>query len=366
MNIGFYIGRLTYFGHFGPIIDYFRAKGDKVIIFCDHRQSAAALGYKAYQYPYPQYIKGIFKNDDIKVFHTIEEFAEVISANKVQVVFFIAFDSVAKNAKAIISKKANVLFAGIQPGGDIMFCKELATADVVFVFSNSWKTWWKKWLLNFKVVSKEEEQDIFEQIETKAIACGFVEADQLKRFNREQICKKYGLPLDRRIVILLPFPWRVPFGVWSHIIYKPQSKLLKLLKLAALRQWSKRQDVFTMVDDKKVTTAIRHFADKNNAFFIVKGRLKNKIPSYLAKAADKVIFDVSFYPYTILELLFVADLCIHFYSDAVKECVPANTPSICLGPKNPDDWECYAERFCLKDFSPNAPSYYNFGSISYN
>jgi len=366
MNIGFYIGRLTYLGHFGPIIDYFRERGDKVIFFCDHRQSAAAYGYKAYQYPYPQRIREIFENDEIKVFHTIEEFAEVIRANQVQVVFFIAFDSIAKEAKAIVSKKANVLFADIQSGGDIMFSKNIAAADVVFIFNDNWRTWWKKWLLNFKVVSNEEEQNIFEQIETKAIACGFAEADQLKKFNREQICKKYGLPLDRRIVILLPFPWRVPFCIWSHIIYKPQSRLLKLLRIAIMRQWSKWQDVFTMADDKKVTKAIRKFADKNNAFFIVKGRLKNKVPRYLAKAADKVIFDDSFYPYTIMELFFVADLCIHFYSDAIKECAVANVPSICLGPTRREDWTCIAERFFLEEFSPKPGSYYNFDGVVYN
>jgi hypothetical protein len=258
------------------------------------------------------------------------------------------------------------VIAYIQTGFDMMISDASFKGDVVYIFSDLWRQCWKKALMYQRKDMSDEVEDLFKKVEAKTVITGFPQLDQIKGFSREKICEKYGLPADKKILILLPFPWRVPFGVWSHIIYKPQSKFLRFLKLAIMCKWSNMRKVFTMADDRDVTRAIRQFADRNGAFFVVKGRLKNKVPKYLARAADKVVFDESYYPYTIMELLFVSDLCIHFYSDAIKECVAAGTPSICLGPTNSKDWECYARRFFLEEFSPISPSYYNFGSVSYN
>lgn len=362
MEIGFCIPRMNYLGHFGPLIDFLRNQGDEVFLLCDHRQKKQNQGYKAYLFPDTDKIKQIFPCKNVFCYQSSTELVDIIKQNGIKAIISLSFDSIARDIYSAGLLKGDIFISHIQTGFDLVYSDGALLADAVYVFSDVWRDNWKKNLVRF---GKNTPQ-ILKEVDSKAVIVGFPQLDQLKDFDRGKICEKYGLPKDKKILVLLPFPWRVPFGIWSHIIYKPQSKLLKLIKLAVLGQWSKRQDIFTMTDDKKVTAAIRKFADKNSAFFVVKGRLKNRVPDYLAKAADKIIYDESFYPYTIMELLFVADLCIHFYSDAVKECVPANTPSVCLGPKNPNDWECYAERFCLRDFSPTAPSYYNFSSVSYN
>jgi hypothetical protein len=347
IKIGFNIARMNYIGILGPLIDFFKTQGDEVFLLCDHKQKKQNQGYKAYLFPDIDKIKEIFPCERIFYYQSNTELVDVIKQNDIKVIISLTFDSIAKDIYSAGLSEDNVFIAHIQTGFDLLYYDGAFLADAVYVFSDIWLDNWKK---NLVRLGKDTPQ-ILKEMDSKTVIAGFPQLDQLKDFSRDKICEKYGLPKDKKIVVLLPFPWRVSFGVWSHIIYKPQNKILKLLRLIIMRQWSKMKNVFNMADDKKVTEAIRQFSDRNDAFFVVKGRLKNRIPSYLAKAADKVIFDDSFYPYTILELLFVADLCIHFYSDAVKECVPANTPSICLGPKNPNDWECYAERFSLKEFS---------------
>jgi hypothetical protein len=276
-------------------------------------------------------------------------------------------DSIVKEIESIISKnKINVLFARLQPGLDIMPCRDLSCTDIVLSFCDNWKTWWKEWLLHFGIITKDEQQDIFEQIEAKTVSCGFVQADQIKNYDRNKICEKYGIPPDKKVLIYLSFPWRVEFSVWSHIIYKPQNKVVKMARLFLHHAWKNFSDIFTCADDLQVARAIRQFADRNNAFFVVKGRTKNKVPGYLRKIADKVIFDESYYPYTTMELMYAADLSINFYSEVNKESVMCNTPGICLGPKEPKDWPSYASRFFMEDFSRKPGSFYHFDGVVYN
>lgn len=369
MRIGFYIGRVNYLGHFGPLIDYFRKKGAKINLFCDHRIRPKDCGYKAYQYPHPEKIREALNTDEVQIFYTIEEFVNIILENQVQVIFFLAFDNITKEAKRLIDKqKKKIVFASLQTGMDIVNGADLGATDIVYIFSENWNTYWKKWARYFKKITNEEQRRLFEQIDSKTVVSGFSQFDQLANFNRRTILEKYGLPKDKKIIVYLPFPWRVPFCVWSHIIYKPQNKIVKLTRLLLHGAIDKIPEVWysQTADDLQVAKSIRQFADRNNAFFLVKARLKNKIPSYLKKLADKVIYDESYYPYTIMELMFVAHLCVHFYSDAVKESVVSDTPCICLGPTGRKDWMCYAERFFMDEFSPDPGSYYNFDGVVYN
>jgi hypothetical protein len=367
MNIAFCIGRMNYLGHFGPIIDYFKSKNADIMLLCDNRHKSTSAGYKAYLYPDCENVREVFCKEDVKAFHTTEEFVKIIIEKQRQVVFFIAIDAIAKEVKKILSeKRINVIFAHIQPSGDIMVRNELLGADVVFIYCENWRGWWKEWLLHSGIISEKDKDCIFGQIDTKSVSCGFPMVDQLASYDRRAICEKYGIPEDRKIILFSPFPWRASFSVWSHIIYKPQSKIVKLARLFYHCAWGYIPRVFDAVDDLQVAKAIRQFADRNNAFFLVKSRIKNWMPPYLRRIADAVFFDESYYPTTIEELLFVADLCINFYSEVTKESVISNTPCICLGPPKNEDWPCYSKWFYLEDFSPKHGSFYSFNGVVYN
>jgi len=363
MNVGFYIARKNYLGHFGPLIDYFQEKGSSVTLLCDNRKKPK--GYKSYLYPEVESVQQIFHDSKVKAFHSTEEFINIIG-NNIDVVFFIAFNSIATEAMNLLGRQRKVIFAHLQSGGDIMYNKGISSADVVYIFSEDWKQWWKKWLLHFNIVSEGQKEKIFEQVDSKPVISGFPQADHMVHYDRGVIFEKYGIPEDKKVVLLLPFPWRVKFCIWSHVIYKPQKKLLKLIKLIFKRQFKTILKISKFADDLQVSQAIKEFAQKNNAFFIVKGRLKNKVPAYLEKIADSIVFDKTYYPYTTMELMYIADLSICFFSDAIKESVAAGTPCVCLGPSRREDWTHYARRFFLKEFSPEPSSYYNCENVVFN
>ena len=82
--------------------------------------------------------------------------------------------------------------------------------------------------------------------------------------------------------------------------------------------------------------AARLFCDRHGAALIVKARAKDPVPRYLARIADRVLYDDAYYPATILELLKVSALCLHFFSTVAYEAAYAGVPSICLTPAGDD------------------------------
>ncbi len=349
-------------GHFGSLIDYFLSKGSRVFLYCDNSHDKRQQGYKAYLYPDADLIRSIFPSAEVVVYTTESELVSSVGNFSIEVMFLLAFDGVAERLCGVGISKDDLLIASIQTGFDLLSRKKSFCDDVVYLFSPLWRDCWKASLLHSGV----SDTSLLDDIDEKTAIVGFPQLDQAKSLNREKICAKYGIPVESKILVYLPFPWRVPFCKWSHIFYKPQSRFLKIARLLLRGDFASVLNVFKAADDRQLAHVIREFSDSNDAFFIVKARAKNNIPSYLTAVADRVIFDESYHPYTIMELLSVADLCIHFYSDAVKESVALGVPSICLGPASPSDWHCYASRFFMPAFSPDPGSYYNFDSVVYN
>jgi hypothetical protein len=81
---------------------------------------------------------------------------------------------------------------------------------------------------------------------------------------------------------------------------------------------------------------MREFCDRNGALLVVKARRKDPVPHYARRRADRVFYDLAHHPPTILELLRVASLCVHFYSTTVLEAAACGVPSLCLAPREED------------------------------
>jgi hypothetical protein len=79
---------------------------------------------------------------------------------------------------------------------------------------------------------------------------------------------------------------------------------------------------------RDVSHAIRRWCDRHGAALVVKSREKNEDPAFLRALADVFMFDEGLYPYTSMELMAVADLCVHFQSGAALEAAFARVPSL--------------------------------------
>jgi hypothetical protein len=367
MKIGFHIPRDNHIKFYGPLVDYLLAKGWSVTIFCDHRAKPSKLGYKAYTYPYTHKIPSFKSDVSIQSFQSVENFAQMIEAERIKVVFFVNFNQICKDLKNILRKKGYYFIAAeLQYFFELLLTgKDLSYTDIIYTLSKNWNIWWKDYCKELDLRIGDQQADILKEIDRKCVPVGFPEADQCSDFNVSVIKKKYDIPENKKIILLLPFPWRIPFDAWTHIVYQPSPAIFKYIRLLLHGALRYIPDVKNRIDDLSLTESIKAFAANNDAVFIVKGRLKNKVPNYLRELADKVVFDEGFYPFTTIELLFISDLSISFYSASIMESVLVRTPTICLAPKGGSYWPGYDDRHNFRSFSPDPYSFYNYDGIVY-
>jgi hypothetical protein len=83
-------------------------------------------------------------------------------------------------------------------------------------------------------------------------------------------------------------------------------------------------------NDRRVVTALRAFCDRNGALLLVKSRMKTPIPDYLARIADKCLYDERLFPASILEVLSIACLSVGHFTAAVLESVALGVPHLCI------------------------------------
>ena len=175
------------------------------------------------------------------------------------------------------------------------------------------------------------------EITRRFAVVGVPELDQAEAIDPPAVRKRLALPPDRPVVLYLPYPVKSnPRTFWLRHVYAPTSRLrrgLAVLVALKLRYW---QHVIRDWNDRRLVAALRAFCDANDALLVVKSRLKDPVPHHTAALADLVLYDPSHYPATILELLSVASLCVHFFSSAAYESVFLGVPSLCLAPAAED------------------------------
>ena len=162
-----------------------------------------------------------------------------------------------------------------------------------------------------------------------ASVVGFPEMDQFHAIDPAAVRRRLGLDATVPIVVCCPFPFRSnPRTAWVRHVYGAGPLHQRLAVRLGGKHYARH--VAHGWDDRGVTRAIRGFCDANGAVLLVKARPKDPVPAYLARAADRVLYEQTDYPATILELMSVASLCLHFFSTVAYEAAYAGVPSICV------------------------------------
>jgi hypothetical protein len=143
------------------------------------------------------------------------------------------------------------------------------------------------------------------------------------------IRRKYRLPADKPLVLVATAPsmsahgtsWRLR-GTRARFSGTCTASPGNLLGCAA----SARDRI--VIPYRKYLGALRRFADANGALLVGKTRAKHDDPAYVQEALDLLIGDVSFFPFTTLELMRVSSLYFGFYSATVMEAVACGVHAI--------------------------------------
>jgi hypothetical protein len=157
--------------------------------------------------------------------------------------------------------------------------------------------------------------------------------------DRASVRQKYGLPPDKPVVLFMslkmavPEPWRT--FVWGSS-WRAVREAMRRQPAAAVRMAG---EIATGLFDRlcrgsgyrRLIESVRRFCEASGAVLVVKSRGKNEDPAFLRELTRYAFFlDDNVFPCTSIELMAVADLCIHFQSGAVLEAAFCGVPSISI------------------------------------
>lgn len=159
--------------------------------------------------------------------------------------------------------------------------------------------------------------------------CGSTPMDQLALVDAAAVRRRYGLAPEQPVVVFMSLKMAVP-EVWRRAVWGPQSRLVRAGRavLAGHPEWIPA--ILRRHGYRSLVESIRKFCRRSGAALVVKSKEKNDDPSFLRDLADIWLYDERVYPYTSMELMAIASLCIHFQSGSALEAAFAGVPSLSL------------------------------------
>jgi hypothetical protein len=334
VNLAFIVGRNIYFKFYAPVIEAALQRGWEVE--CWLRLAKSSKGPKAYQHPTLDDVPA-FQHGSVKVRRYVEN-RDCLDLAKSSVNAVVSLHS---RQFYFSEPTPNCRFVTLQQGLDSFIVtdpRSLASSDLLCFYA----PFWVEWAASYYAASDQcNPQQLRQLLRDKVAYTGFPQQDVLFHIDPTTVRRRWGIPLEQPIVLLLPITLANKAGAWSRF-FAARSHLHQAITLGTggvLEDWNLigqyRSWITNGWNDHSLTEAIRSFCDHNGAYLIAKGRLKDPIRPHLLAAADKALYDDSYYPATILEAMSIADLCIHFYSTAAIEAAYAGIPGLCVHRPSP-------------------------------
>jgi hypothetical protein len=163
-------------------------------------------------------------------------------------------------------------------------------------------------------------------LDRRSAVVGSTMFDQLALVDRAAVRKRYGLD-GRRVVLFLSLKMAVP-DQWRRLVWGRGPRVLRAARALAAGRAAWVPDILKSHGYRDLLESVRRLCDRSDAVLIVKSREKNHDPPFVRRLADVFLVDETVYPYTSMELMAVADLCVHFQSAGVLEAAFAGVPSL--------------------------------------
>lgn len=171
-------------------------------------------------------------------------------------------------------------------------------------------------------------QDV--DLASRSAVCGSTMLDQLELVDAAHVRRRLGLTPGQPVVLLMSLKMAVP-EPWRRHVWGGGPALARTVMAVARGHARLVPEIWKGNGYRTLAEAIRRFCRRNGAVFVVKSREKNRDPGFLRRLADVFVErDEEVYPYTSIQLMAVADLCIHFQSGAVLEAAVAGVPSLSI------------------------------------
>ncbi|HWP77983.1 MAG TPA: hypothetical protein VNU03_25905 [Methylomirabilota bacterium] len=165
--------------------------------------------------------------------------------------------------------------------------------------------------------------------------------DQLGLVDRGAVRRHLGIGPDKPVVLFMSLKMAVP-EPRRRFLWGDGSALTRTARAVVHGNAGLVPEIWKGNGYRALAHAVRRFCDRAGAALVVKSREKNRDPRFLRNVADVFVErDDEVFPYTSIQLMGVADLCIHFQSGAVLEAAMAGVPSISIRVPLSDDQQKY-------------------------
>lgn len=164
-------------------------------------------------------------------------------------------------------------------------------------------------------------------LDARHAVVGSTMTDQLAVVDRAAVRRRWGLGPSRPVVVLMSLKMAVP-DPWRRLVWGSAPRAVRAARALATGHRAWVGEILRSHGYRDFARALRGFCDRAGAALVVKSRAKNADPRFLRRLADVFVYDESVYPYTSIELMAVASLCVHFQSGAVLEAAFAGVPSV--------------------------------------
>ncbi|KAA3646405.1 MAG: hypothetical protein DWQ07_09315 [Chloroflexi bacterium] len=324
MKIGFLLLRQPFLKTMGALIDASLEAGHEVFIFY---QPNAMQGEKAYQNVTSDNIPD-FAGGQVKVVEfELDDFKKLHSEYALDIV--------------VTHEGYHVLHGGV-PEKDFKYLQDngIKLVSLCHFFETSQQplealTYFDKTLymseyareLHYELhgAPRQLAEDIYGHLGAVVGAPLF---DPICGSNPDQIRKALDIPAGKKVV-LFSSPVLSALTPWRFAVWREPSRWTRTKNAVKQGNWGYLPEIWTGNSFKDTVAAVRDFCDRQEAYLIVKSRVKQEDPDYLIRAADLYLdgSEDRYYPiFTTYELLAVADLCVTVMSMTAPEAVAAGVP----------------------------------------
>lgn len=329
LKVAFIVRRLSEYRALGPVVDRALASGWRVECWHDYTQPRS--GSKAYMFPAvedaPRFRHGC---PATRTYASIDELIGWLRRGDVDAVVSIGTPPPEASAQHLPGRRPRWICVQVATDTFVHNALDaLERCDLLALHT----PFWRQWAAGYYAAraGQSDVSALAVRLARPATYVGSPEIDARRLIDRDEVRRRWGIPPDRPVVVLLPFPQGVgKASFWPKKIFGDSNRARRALNMIAYRQFKYWNRAFHDLSDEHVVRAIRAFCDRQGAFLLVKSRQKTPIPSYTRAVADLCVYDESYYPPTILEALSIASFCISFYSLGVVEAAAASTPNLCI------------------------------------
>ncbi len=329
MKAAFIMTRLSQYRLLGPVIDRALESGWRVE--CWHHYGRPREGAKGYQFPAADAVP-VFEHGrpEVRSYGTSEELVAWLERMDVDVV--ISMGPLEWNISGAQPPTRHPSWICVQQLADTFVNNSVDTLEGCSLLALK-TPWWIDWAASYFAArgGSLDTLGIRARLSRPAAYVGFPEVDAQRLIDRDEVRRRWHIPPNQPVVVLLPFPQGVGWAsFWPKKIFGEPSRVRRLLHVIRHREFSYWWRAFRDASEAQIVGALREFCSRSGAFLLVKSREKTPIPPYMRAAADLCLYDESHYPATILEALSVASLCVSFYSGSVLEAAALSVPSLCV------------------------------------